>query len=291
MSNIYQVYEGRRYSPVFWEAVKEWRQLCRNEGIPFVITQGGFNAGVVSASASTHDGDAIDISARNITEKQAGRLVYLGRMVGIANWFRTTKTPKWGTRAQGFGSYHFHGVPNGFGHPSASAARQATSYRAGRDGLASNQRDIGPGHTSDFRLRTWAIYNASKKPTPPKIGDIMSEEMVRKVVREEVDRFFNTPRQAAGKNVGLAQHLLTDVVLGEARSLAIAELRSQLRAVANELGVKITSTKAAIVSEINKELDDSIHEAIAEHFPSIEQAQADEIAHTFFELLVEQIKK
>ena len=168
MATIYRVYEGRRFSPEMWAAVSEWRRLARAEGIGFRITQGGFNNGGVAASAGTHDGDAIDLSVSGLTQAQVARLITLGRMVGIAAYFRTTKVAKWGTRAHGFGAYHIHGVPNGWGHPSRGARDQALAYRRGRDGLRQNGPDTGPGHVSTYRTRTWADYQklAAPKPKP-----------------------------------------------------------------------------------------------------------------------------
>lgn len=158
-------YKSRTYTPQFAEALKEWERLVRAEGIPFTITQGGFNAGVV-ASGATHHGDSVDISVRNLSKSQVTRVITIGRMLGMAAWFRTTKYAKWGTRAQGFSSYHIHAVPNGWGVPSPSARSQANSYRSGRDGLARNLADLGPGHVTNYRTRTWAGYLAAvKKPT------------------------------------------------------------------------------------------------------------------------------
>ena len=177
MATVYRVYEARRYSPEMWACVSEWRRLARAEGIPFRITQGGFNSGGVAASAGTHDGDAIDVSVSGLTFAQVSRLIELGRMVGLFVSFRTTSVAKWGTRAQGFSSYHIHGVPNGWGHPSAGARRQIAhvdsrgvkhGYRYGRDGLRGNGPDTGPGHVSTLRTRTWADYQklAAPKPSP-----------------------------------------------------------------------------------------------------------------------------
>ena len=164
MATIYRVYEGRRFSPEMWAAVSEWRRLARADGIGFRITQGGFNNGAVAASGGTHDGDAIDLSVSGLTQAQVARLIELGRMVGIAAWFRTTSVAKWGTRAHGFGAYHIHGVPNGWGHPSRGAREQALSYRRGRDGLRQNGPDVGPGHVSTYRTRTWPAYRALQAP-------------------------------------------------------------------------------------------------------------------------------
>ena len=164
MATVYRTYEGRRYSPEMWAAVSEWRRLARAEGIAFRITQGGFNNGAVAASGGTHDGDAIDLSVSGLTQAQVARLITLGRMVGLFASFRTTKVAKWGTRAQGFGAYHVHAVPNGWGHPSRGARDQALAYRRGRDGLRQNGPDTGPGHVSTYRTRTWPAYRALQAP-------------------------------------------------------------------------------------------------------------------------------
>lgn len=150
-------YHGARFTPVFRDAVAEWHRLATAENIPFTITQGGHNKGGVAASAGTHDGDAIDLSVRGLTQQQTARLIELGRMIGMAAWFRT-KHAQWGTPAHGFGVAHIHAVPNGWGHPSLGAVTQAIAYRRGRDGLAGNRFDAGPGHTGAYRERTWQGY-------------------------------------------------------------------------------------------------------------------------------------
>lgn len=172
-STGYVWHKGGKFSPAFRDMLIELDRLTPD--VPIVITQGGFNGTSVSASAGTHAGDAVDISVRGLTQAQVTKLVSTARKLGLAMYFRTTKVGKWGTRAQGFGSYHLHGVPNGWGSPSAAARRQISytdsngtyrGYRNGRDGLASNGVDAGPGHTGAYRTRTWAGYLASKTGLP-----------------------------------------------------------------------------------------------------------------------------
>lgn len=290
MSKVYIIFEGRRYSPEFAEAVREWRRLCQLEGIPFAITQGGFNS-TVEASAGSHGGDSIDVRTRGLTESQISRMIYLGRMVGIAVWFRTTNVALYGTRAQGFKSYHVHGVPNGWGHPSKQAADQARSYRNGRDGLIRNLADLGPGHTGEFRTRTWAEYKRLTQkttPVPSKGEPEMSEAMVRKVIREEL---VDAQITANGQTKSLRQHELDDMVMGHARSVALMEMRKQISAMAASLGVQIKESGASVVAAIERELDESIHDAMSEHFPSMEKAEIDDIANSFLELLVSRLTK
>ena len=172
-------WRGKRFTPAMRDAIKAAEQRA---GFTFNITQGGFNSGrgAVSASAGTHDGDALDVSIRP-TQAETAVMVEALRWAGIAAWLRTTKRSMWGTRAQGFGSYHVHGVPNGWGLPSRGARLQADRYRGGGDGLASNQRDLGPGHTYAYRnqrtprtpatpgLPPSGVEGPPQKPTPAPI--------------------------------------------------------------------------------------------------------------------------
>lgn len=170
---------GRKYSAVFAEALQEWERLVKAKGIRFTVTQGAFS-GSVSASGNTHLGDAVDISVSGLTQAQVAEVNRIGRMLGFTSWFRTTKVGKWGTRAHGFKNYHIHAVPNLWGYPHKSARNQAASYRQGRDGLASNQTDLGPGHVNNYRTRTWLDYKALQQkpvptpqiPTPPNTGSL-----------------------------------------------------------------------------------------------------------------------
>ena len=174
-STGYVWYKGGKFSPAFRDALVELDRLTPD--VPLVVTQGGYNGTAVEASAGTHASDAVDFSVRGLTREQVAKAIEAGRKVGIFLSFRTTKVGKWGVRAQGFTGYHLHGVPNGWGNPSAGARRQIDytdtrgvkrGYRNGRDGLASNRLDVGPGHTHAYRLRTWPAYKAMT--TPPSYG-------------------------------------------------------------------------------------------------------------------------
>lgn len=152
-------FRGKRMTPAFRDAILAAEGRA---GFTFTITQGGFNAGGVAASAGTHDGDAADFSVRGLAEARIAATIEALRWAGIAAWLRTTNTSLHGVRPQGFGSAHIHAVPNGWGAPSRGARDQAVAYRRGRDGLARNLADIGPGHTSAWRNRT-----TPGKPTNP----------------------------------------------------------------------------------------------------------------------------
>lgn len=145
----YIYFRGRRMTPAFRDAILAAEQRA---GFQFILTQGGFNAGRVRASAGTHDGDAADWSIRGMTRAQVAKAIEALRWAGIFASLRT-RTALWGVRAQRFPAAHIHGVPNGWGLPSAGARRQAEAYRRGRDGLRQNGRDVGPGHTHAYRHR------------------------------------------------------------------------------------------------------------------------------------------
>lgn len=173
-STGYVWWRGGRFTPAFRDSLAEADRLVPG----FTLTQGGFNGTNVSASAGTHAGDAADFSVRGKSKEEVASFIEAQRRVGNAAWFRTTRWAKWGTRAQGFTSYHVHVVPNGYAAPSQAAKAQMNStrngrpagYRNGRDGLASNGVDAGPGHTSAYRRRTWWDFLALSKPSPPTAG-------------------------------------------------------------------------------------------------------------------------
>jgi len=129
------------------EAADSLRELDRlTPTIPVYVMQGGWNAGGVSASAGTHDRDAVDIAAAHLTPAQRAEIVRCLRAMGWAAWLRTP--------AQGF-AWHIHAVPAGWGDVSQGAAYQVREYLAGRNGLVSRARDDGP---RDWVGRTWADY-------------------------------------------------------------------------------------------------------------------------------------
>lgn len=142
-------FRGRRMTPVFRDAILAAEQRA---GFQFIMTQGGWNAGGVAASAGTHDRDAADWSIRGMTRARVATMIEALRWAGIFASLRTS-TALWGVRAQGFAAAHVHGVPNGWGLVSAGARRQAEAYRRGRDGLRGNGPDVGPGHTHAYRSR------------------------------------------------------------------------------------------------------------------------------------------
>ena len=149
-STPYIWFRGHRMTPAVRDAILAAEQRA---GFTFAITQGGFNAGGVAASAGTHDGDAIDLRTWNLDKATITRMVEALRWAGFAAWYRTAGA-QYGVRAQGFAVPHVHAVPNGWGLPSAGARRQVTAYRAGRDGLARNLADVGPGHVATWRSQT-----------------------------------------------------------------------------------------------------------------------------------------
>lgn len=167
----YIYFRGRRMTPVARDAWLAAEQLCGWEIKP--ITQGGWNAGGVAVSAGTHDRDAADNGIYGKTKAQVSKEIESLRWAGWFASLRTTSTPKWGVRAQGFKAYHVHNVPNGWGLVSAVAGRQAEAYRRGRDGLRGNGPDAGgPGHVSTYRNRltpmkpTVTVIPSLPKPAP-----------------------------------------------------------------------------------------------------------------------------
>jgi hypothetical protein len=101
--------------------------------VPFVVSQGSYNRGGVSASAGTHDGGgALDIRTRDHVASQVPGMVKALRMAGFAAWSRDAR--------DGF-TPHIHAVAIGDRELSASARNQVQSYFAGRNGLRNQGLD------------------------------------------------------------------------------------------------------------------------------------------------------
>lgn len=123
------------------------RVVCK---APLVITQGGYNAGAVPASVGTHDRDALDIRAKDLSDAQRKEAVSILRKVGFAAWLRS---PAQASKAKPW-PWHIHCIPIG-GDLSAGAADQVDDYMHNRNGLASGGRDDG---TRAWVSWTWERY-------------------------------------------------------------------------------------------------------------------------------------
>lgn len=226
----------------------------------FTLVQGGWNAGGVAASAGTHDRDAADYSVIGKTQAEVAAFIRTQRECGNAAWFRTTRIGKWGVRAHGFSSYHVHVVPNRWAYASAGAAAQATAYRNGRDGLAGNGADVGPGHVSTYRTRTWQGYLNTQPTTPPvPEEDIMASlEDLRKVIRAEMTdaQVVNVgdSKWSIAHTLDSLRRLATDVgtraeeavlkVLTEARIVSVGDQHWTVTHVLDSLRRTIMETRA-----------------------------------------------
>ena len=175
-------FRGKRMTPAVRDALLAAEQRA---GFNFVVTQGGFNAGGVVASAGTHDGDALDLRTRDLDKAKVTKMIEAMRWAGFAAWYRTSGA-QYGVRAQGFTTPHVHAVPNGWGLPSAGARAQAAAYRARRDGLARNLADIGPGHVSTWRTKTRPEKPDLRTPLERLLDDMDINDL-RKIIREETN--------------------------------------------------------------------------------------------------------
>lgn len=151
--------------------------------------------GDAAASADVHTkGGAFDI-----TDYLGGEDVWVARQMGAdATW----------ARVAGFSTVHIHGVLTGCPH-NGPARYQIDAVRAGFNGLGTGGRggpDDGPRPLSG---RTWreGIEWAREQ------GDDMpfSEEDLRKIVREEVGKVLDEPREV-GKPDDLKRRSLAQMI-------------------------------------------------------------------------------
>jgi hypothetical protein len=132
---------------------RTWNMIQAAEniaGFTFVITQGSYNPGGVSASGGTHDGGGVvDIRARDLGPAKRGAVVLALRKVGFAAWLRTPAQADW--------PYHIHAVAKGDRDLSAQARAQVVSYLHARNGLRRNRPDDGP---PGYYNMTWELYRS-----------------------------------------------------------------------------------------------------------------------------------
>jgi hypothetical protein len=133
---------------------KQALEACeRDLGYDLTIVQGSYHGGV-SQSAGTHDGGGVvDLAPFDWRRK-----VLVLRNHGFAAWHRVPSQGPWGE--------HIHAVLIGDQSASPSAKRQVESYKAGRNGLASNARDDGPPvNIREFPYRSIPRKKAGMNPT------------------------------------------------------------------------------------------------------------------------------
>jgi hypothetical protein len=147
------IFEGRRTTARTVEMLKEARRIfTKNTGQRHPeISQGGYNAGGVSASAGTHDRDAMDFATSGWSLKNQQEWEKACWVVGFADWHRT--------RISGLWPEHNHGIPKG-GDLSRGAANQVRAFQNKRDGLAGNRPYPRIGK---YAHRTWEGYKKIHK--------------------------------------------------------------------------------------------------------------------------------
>jgi len=145
------VYDGAKTTTRSAAMCKEAKLLykLRGGGTPPAVSQGGYNAGGVSASAGTHDKDAQDDKIKILTSNTKKDLWERANWeVGFAGWHRYYIKNIW--------PEHFHKVPKG-GDLAPLAETQVKAFQKGRNGLKSDK--IYPGIiSSGLANRLWEQY-------------------------------------------------------------------------------------------------------------------------------------
>jgi hypothetical protein len=151
-------------------------EVERLVGFHLVASQGSYHDG--SLSAGTHNGGgAIDLSIRALTAAEITKVVRAMRTVGFAAWHR--RSPEW------TGAAHIHGIAVGCPDLDPSAARQVTSLRNGRNGLASNGKDRHAG--MKLPVTTWEFYLAERDDKPaPKHAEAGSRDLKKGATGDDV---------------------------------------------------------------------------------------------------------
>ena len=147
------VFEGYRTTERTVAMLKEARAIFTKKTgkTPPRITQGGYNAGGVAASAGTHDRDALDFATSGWSDAMQKEWEKALWTVGFASW--------WRRYIRGLWPEHNHTIPKG-GDLSRGAAAQDRAFRNRRDGLAGNGSYSRIGSYAGV---TWESYSKAKK--------------------------------------------------------------------------------------------------------------------------------
>ena len=125
-----RTFDNRTISAIKW-AERNYIEVAPKKRRPWVVTQGSYNPGGVTASAGTHDGGGVwDCSVAGMNRKQIKAAVKWMRKAGFAAWFRDWP-----------GNQHIHAVLRGHRTASPGAKAQVASYERHRDGLAGDNYD------------------------------------------------------------------------------------------------------------------------------------------------------
>lgn len=149
------IFEGRRTTRRTAAMLTEARRLT---GLRLQISQGGYNAGGVAASAGTHDRDALDLSTSRYSASQCAKIETALWKVGFAAWWRRYIFNVW--------PQHHHCVPKG-GDISRGAANQVSAFKNKRDGLAGSRPYPRIG---GYTHRTWESYLRQRDGSKLKIA-------------------------------------------------------------------------------------------------------------------------
>jgi hypothetical protein len=197
----------------------------RTGKMPPAISQGGYNIGAVSASAGTHDRDALDFATSgwsNYLQKEWELALW---MVGFAAWWRRPIRGLW--------SAHNHALPKG-GDLSRGAKNQEKAFENKRDGLAGN----GPyPRIGKYAYQTWEKYVRAKEPSSKKTFTINGKKVPQ--IKSVSVAWVNEARKtgAASRHVFVVQSWLRrlgfykdarDGKWGPSTQLAMDEFRKSL---------------------------------------------------------------
>lgn len=172
------------YGPrVACDCLREWLPVYERMLIQAGVIKKNLDITQLTGNASASGGTHSRGGAFDIWQTQAAAVRIARQMGADATWHRT--------RAQGFAE-HIHGVLRGCPHNGPAAYQiTSTSYGVdhGRNGLANRGRDDGPRPLSG---RTWrqGITWAKSQLTEKDWFDMASEADLRKIVREELDKYL-----------------------------------------------------------------------------------------------------
>jgi hypothetical protein len=194
------IFEGVRTTRRTRDMLLQARAIfyARTNKLPPRISQGGYNAGGVSASAGTHDRDALDFATSGWPAALQKEWEKAEWEVGFAAW--------WRRYIRGLWPEHNHAIPKG-GDLSRGAYNQTVAFNRERDGLVSNRSYPNSG----FAYQTWESYIASNKVA----GGVVIDDITLPALDSISVYWINQKRESgeSSRNVLVVQEWLQNLKL------------------------------------------------------------------------------
>ena len=153
--------------------------------LPGRVSQGSYHAGT-DQSGGTHDqGGAVDLSIRDLDDRERKKIVRVLREHGAVAWLRNPDQGDW--------PFHIHALDLGANDLSSAAASQLNLWRDGKNGLKSGAADDGP----KIDVKPY-VFQEDDMPTTEELVAALLPALKAELAPIVADAVVNAPLEATG---------------------------------------------------------------------------------------------